>query len=318
MKVIVNTAPTVQPISLTELKEHLRLDSGTLSDNTTSTQSIAPGSHAIAAAYTLVGTGVDVLGKRTLVLLESGTNGAGATVNVKIQDSDDNVTYTDVTDGAFTQVTTANDNATQEKEYTGIKQWIRTVGTVAVDACSFGTSVVEYAPTAADDDLLDDIIETATDYVEEIINQKLITQIWEYYLDSFPSENFIKLPFGNLQTTDLEIVYTDSDGDDTTMTLTTDYLIETNGTQCGRIVLPYGGTWPSFTAYPSKPIKITFACGYGDAGSDVPEKIRTAIKMVATKLYESRGEDVLGQKIVHEDQTVMRLLASVRLWDAFI
>jgi len=317
MYVIRSAAPAVEPISLLELKEHLRLDSGTFSDNITSTQSIAPGSQAVAAAYTLEGTGVDVLGKNTVVLLESGTNLAGATNDTKIQDSDDNLTYTDWTGGAFTQVTTANDNATQEIAYTGIKQYIRVVCTVAGDACSFGVSVVEYAPTSSEDDLLDDIIEAARDYVEEITRRQLITATWEYYLDGFPSSNSFKLPFGNLQTADLVIKYTNSAGTETTMTLTTDYLIETNGDQCGKIVLPYGETWPSFTKYPSNPIKVTFKCGYGDAGSDVPEKIRAAIKMTCAKLYEGRGEDVLGVS-VYEDQVVQRLLASVRLWDVII
>jgi len=38
--------------------------------------------------------------------------------------------------------------------------------------------------------------------------------------------------------------------------------------------------------------------------------------MIAAKLYESRGEDVLGQT-VSEDKTVMRLLNSARIWDEF-
>ena len=318
MKVILETGPATECISLTELKLHLRLDSGTMADNTTSTQSIAPGSHAIAAAYSLVGIGIDVLGKDTLVFLESGTNGAGATVDVKIQESDVLASgYTDWTGGAFTQVTTANDNATQEIQYTGTKQYIRVVATVAGDACSFGVSVVEFAPTSAEDGLLTDIIITARQYVEEITRRALITQTWNYYFDEFPSENAFKLPFGNLSATGLTLKYTNSAGTQTTMTVTTDYLVEVNGDQCGRIVLPYGGSWPSFTAYSSKPIVTQFACGYG-AASAVPDNIKTAIKMICAKLYESRGENIIGQQSVYEDQTVMRLLASSRLWDEFI
>jgi len=437
------TGPAIEPISLGEAKIHLRYDGGTFGDQVTSVQSIAPGSHAIAAGYTLIGTGVDVLGYDALVLLESGTNGAGATVDVKIQDSDDNVTFVDWTGGAFTQITedgvgaTEPDNATYEIEYTGIKQYIRVVCTVAVDACEFGVSVVKNAPTSTEDDLITSLIVSAREHVEDILRKKLITQKWNYYLDEWPSENYIKLPFGNLQSnvkatgtitssgvnvsnfdtvtidtktyrfrnvpvvegdidigadaaesldnlkaainhtgtpgsqyvcadahptveattntdtvqtlesiiggvdgntialtttavtytasgatltggiTSAEIKYFDTDGLATVINVTTDYIMEFNGEQCGRIVLPYGETWPSGTLFPSNPIVVKFTCGYGDNASDVPYKIRAAILMLVAKLFESRGEDVIGQS-VYEDKTVLNLLQSRRLWDEFV
>ena len=101
----------------------------------------------------------------------------------------------------------------------------------------------------------------------------------------------------------------------TTMTLTTDYLIETNGEWPGFIVLPYGGAWPSFTAWPVTPIKIQFACGWTTQAL-VLYKIKQAVKRICSILYASRGEDVLGQTVA-EDKTVERLLRSVRIWDEF-
>ena len=318
MRVSLKTAPTIELITAADLKLHLRLDSGSFAENIDETQSLAPGSKAIANNYTThAGTGVDVLGYTALVMFQSGTNGATGTVDVKIQESDDNVTYTDWTGGAFDQVTTANDNATYEKAYTGTKQYIRTVAKVLLAACEFGTTIIRLTATSVEDDLLDAIITASREHIEDITRRALLTQTWYYYLDEFPGDDFIKLPFGNLQTV-TSIKYKDTDGDETTMTLTTDYLVETNGDQCGRLVLPYGESWPGDSLYPSKPITIEYVCGWTTAAL-VPYKIKAACRLLCADLYQNRESQVLtnaGQAYA-ENKTVQNLLASARLWDEF-
>lgn len=318
MKIVQYAAPTLEPITLSELKLHLRLDSETLAGNITTYQSIVPGSHAIANDYTThAGTGVDVLGKTAIVNLNSGTNGATGTVDCKIQESDDNITYTDWTGGAFTQVTTANDNAIQEKAYSGTKQYIRTVAKVLLAACVFGTDVIVNDATTAEDDLLTALIVAAREHVEDITRRALLTQTWDYYLQEWPTGNTIPLPFGNLQNgagTAPIITWKDSDGTETTLTVTTDYLVETNGEGIGRIVLPYGESWPSGSLYPSNPVKIRFVAGW-TAAALVPSKVRAAIKMLAADMYENRGERISGQAV--ENEAVNRLLMSARLWEEF-
>ena len=138
------------------------VDSGALADNLTTYQSILPGSHAVANNYTThAGTGVSVAGKTAIANLNAGTVGASGTVDAKIQESDDNVTYTDWTGGAFTQVTSANDNAIQEKAYTGTKDYTRVVATVLVAACEFGADILVYDADTTEDDLLPSLVQAA-------------------------------------------------------------------------------------------------------------------------------------------------------------
>jgi len=319
------TAPTIEPISLADLKMHLRLDSETLDGNLALTQSLAYGSHGISAGglYTHTGTGVDVLGKQAEVLVHHGTNGATGTVDTKIQEADALAgPYTDWTGGAFTQVTTDGagatepDNADYKKQYTGSKQYIRTASKVLLAACEFGTSILVNAATVAEDDLLTAIIQASREYVENYTRRALLTQTWYLYLDAFPDCDYIKLPWGNLQSV-TSVKYKDYEGTETTMTVTDEYLVETNGEGVGRIVLPYGVSWPTFTAYPSNPITVEYICGW-TAANLLPEAIRAACKLVCADLWTNReGQSVGSAQIYFENPVVQRLLYSHRLWDEF-
>jgi uncharacterized phiE125 gp8 family phage protein len=319
MNVLLSVAPTIEPVTLAEAKMQLRLDSETLSGNLTSYNSLAAGSHGVSAggAYTHLGTAVEVIGKQAVVFLRPINNGAGGTADTKLQESDDNTTWTDVTSGAFTQVTESNDTVIQEKEYTGVKRYIRTASKVLVAACEFGTDVIVNAATTAEDDLLTDLITTAREHVEDICRRALLTQTWYYYLDVFPDKDFIKIPFGNLQSV-TAISYKDTDGTETTLTENTDYLVETNGDGIGRIVLPYGVSWPSDTLYPSKPITIEYICGWTTAAL-VPFKIKAAILMIIADLWENREAQIVNPTMepYSTNKTVMNLLASARLWEEF-
>jgi uncharacterized phiE125 gp8 family phage protein len=167
---------------------------------------------------------------------------------------------------------------------------------------------------------LQSIIESSREIVEDYTSRKLVTQTWNYYFNAFPCNNYFKIPFGNLQSVTY-LKYTDSDGTVTTMDANKDYIVEKNGDQCGKIVLPYGVSWPSFTPYSSNPINIKFVCGweYDSEGIySIPIKYKQAIKLICGDLYVNREGQILSGENYRVNNTVMNLLSSCVLRDTFL
>lgn len=171
--------------------------------------------------------------------------------------------------------------------------------------------------TVSDDDTYIDLLITAArEHIENYLNRKLITQTWDIWFNSWPDEDFIMLPFGNLQSVST-FAYDDSDGDTTALVENTDFVVDADSTM-GRVVLEYGESWPGDTLHPKNPINIRFICGYGDAGSDIPEAIKHAMKLLISELYEQREIT----EIMHRTGGIMRtelmafdsLLSSYRLF----
>lgn len=135
---------------------------------------------------------------------------------------------------------------------------------------------------------LDMLIKAVRKDIEKVLARKLITQTWKYYLDRWPGENYIEIPFPPLQSVS-SVKYTDSAGTITTLTVTTDYLVD-SVSEPGRIVLPYCGTWPMDILYPINPVGIEFICGYGDHGEDVEEPIIQAMLLQVAAMYLNREE----------------------------
>ena len=317
MDVEIVTQPTIEPVSLAELKLMSGLDSGTFDGNLTLTQCLAYGSKGVSAgsAYTHIGTSIEVLGKQTEVLLHCGTNSATGTNDTKIQECDTLAgTYTDWATGAFTQVTTSNDNSDYKLVYSGTKRYIRTASKVLLAACEFGTSVLVNAPMVSDDSELLELITNGRLEVEKDTNKKIMRQVWNYFPTRWPCGDRIRIPFGNLQNDSTAIPSTapivtwkDTAGTVTTLVVGTDYLVETHGEYPGFIVLPYQGSWPSGELYPSKPITITFTCGYLTA-AEVPTPFKQAVKRHAVNHYMNKGDDHQGQVVVY-DKTYDRMIA---------
>lgn len=315
MEYKIYAAPAVEPVSLAEMKSWLRLAGDTFAGDLATVQCLGPATR-VPGTYT--GTGVDVQGYSALVNLNVGTVAAGGTVDVVIQDSEDDVDANYLAWAtAFTQVTPANDDAIQEKEYTGGKRYVRVISTTAVGNATFGVDVIKGAPATAEDALISALVTAAREKVESYLGRKLITQTWDIFLDEFPDDDFIQIPWGNLASV-TSLKYKDTEGTESTWAAS-NYIVDTNRDP-GRVCLTYGNVWPSGPFYPAIPIAIRFVCGYGAAGTSVPESIKTAIKILAAQWFENREPVVIGPGVQVSELPlgIKALLGPYRIWGDFV
>jgi uncharacterized phiE125 gp8 family phage protein len=152
------------------------------------------------------------------------------------------------------------------------------------------------AETHPDDSLILALVKTSRRWCEAFQNRAYVTQTWDLYLDKFPVESFIELPKPPLQSL-VVLTYKDSAGAAQTVSfvdpsgtvlLETDNFIVDTTCEPGRLCLKNGKSWPT-ALLESKSIEIEFVAGYGLA-EDVPEDIKTAIKMALSCFYENRGD----------------------------
>jgi len=158
------------------------------------------------------------------------------------------------------------------------------------------------------------------------VGRAINTQTWDLVLDQFPDQyrqygsgqNYretgfyppsdpryqgyfptqpagVIIPLPPLQSV-VSVTYLDSDSISQTMP-STDYVVVPG--EPSRLVLAATGTWPS-ASWVRGSIKVRFTAGYGDAGSDVPQRIRMAIAVQASRLRSLVQQDLFltGQTVV--------------------
>lgn len=135
-----------------------------------------------------------------------------------------------------------------------------------------------------DDVYLGQLILAARRYAETCLNRQLVSATWVKRFDRFPCYT-IHVPLPPLVSV-TTLKYIDTGGTLQTLVADTDYQVDVRG-EPGRICPAYQKQWPS-TRDVMNAVELTFVAGYGEP-DDVPEEIRTGIKLLATTLYENRG-----------------------------
>jgi len=135
------------------------------------------------------------------------------------------------------------------------------------------------SPTdSAQDAEIESLITASREMAEGFQGRDLVGKQWDRTLDSFPSvEIELRRP---LSTVDL-VQYKDSDGTTTALTEDTDYIKDTSK---GLIRPIYGGSWPSFTAWPTSAVTIRFST----SPERVHDNIKTGMKLLISDWYYNR------------------------------
>jgi uncharacterized phiE125 gp8 family phage protein len=158
-----------------------------------------------------------------------------------------------------------------------------------------------------EDALITSLITAAREYCEGFQNRSYITQTWGLWLDSFPSEDYIRIPLPPLQSV-ASIKYYGTDNAEYTMDAA-DYFVD-DKSEPGRAVLAYNKTWPTTALRPANGVCIEFVAGYGDAASDVPQKAKQAILLLIGHWYANR-EAILTGSVSKEIEFAVKALLSM-------
>jgi len=276
-KVITEVA--TEPLTLAEVKRHLRIyDDGY---NDSQSETIITRSAGIS---TVTGDGVDIQGCEATVYVNVGSVAAGGKLDVTIYESDDNVTYTAWASGTFTQISAAGQSS---KLYTGSKRYIKAVAVITVNTIIFGINVQILAGDPVSDTELSNLITRVREEAEECTRLALAPQTLEISIDAFPEEkDYINLDRPPLTSVTSVKTYS-STGVETTLTASTDYLVDTDS-KPGRIVLPYNKSWPTNADYPVNPIRIKYVCGY----TTCPQKIKDIMLQHIMLLYQYKTTSI--------------------------
>ena len=149
-------------------------------------------------------------------------------------------------------------------------------------------------------DVIESLITAARKYVEQWTGRTLITTTWDYYTNQLCDS--IPLPTGNAITIS-SITYEDLNDD--TQTLTSTLYELDNKSVINTVFLVPNQSYPLVLDKPNS-VKITFTAGYGAAATDVPEALKTAIKMMVSACYENRESVVMAD--LKENVLIKQLL----------
>lgn len=152
-------------------------------------------------------------------------------------------------------------------------------------------------------------ITEARQWAEEHTQRSFVTQVWDLYLDSWPTDDIINLPRGPVKSI-TSVKYIDANGAQQTIA-GTDYKLSLSY-QVARLVPAYGKSWPSARVEIDS-IVVRYTAGYGDSGVDTPGPIREAIMLTVGHWIDHQPSIESGIRITRIPYAVEHLMQSYRV-----
>ena len=161
----------------------------------------------------------------------------------------------------------------------------------------------------AEDALVQSYITMSRQYVEDILDTSLITQVWEARYDTFPLWEVV-LPRPPMAPQAVTVTYRNEAG--STGTLTSgggDFQVDSHVVP-GRIYPNYNGVWPAVRGDENS-VVVRWSAGYGASGFNVPPLARQLILLQVAHLFEHRQPVVMGySQVLSVPKTFDTLLAA--------
>jgi len=147
-----------------------------------------------------------------------------------------------------------------------------------------------------DDDDSDALVQTyitaARQYVEDILDISIITQVWQARYDTFPVWELI-LPRPPMRPEAVTVTYRNESGQIFTVTSAAGDFQVDQYTTPGRIYPNYNGVWPAVRGDENS-VVVQWTAGYGPSGFSAPPILRQAIALLVAHWYEMRQPVVAG------------------------
>jgi uncharacterized phiE125 gp8 family phage protein len=296
------TAPTIEPLTLAEVRRHLRVDSVNAEP--------VPTAPTVALISPAVAGNVDNGAHRyrlTFVTADGETDGGAISSAVTVADK------TVIGKVSLTAIPLGGTRVTSRKIYrttaggstylllATIADNTTTVYTDNIADASLGASV-PVTNTTGDPELLD-LLSTARAHLENRFGRAFLTQTWRLTLDQFPCEEWIKLPMPTLQSV-TSISYIDANGATQTLDPSV-YAVDVDAFP-GRVQLKYGQSWPS-TRDDYNAVTITFVAGF-TAAALVPMNWKHALKLLIGHWYVNREPINIGNITTPLAETIDALM----------
>ena len=140
--------------------------------------------------------------------------------------------------------------------------------------------------TSEDDDLIGALVTSARLIVESRTRRMLLTQTWRLVLDQWPRGLVASLPFAPFQSVVAIRVY---DANALAQILPGELYTVDAAPDRARLIF---GAAPPAPGRPIAGIEIDLVVGYGDDPDAVPAPLRQAIRLLAARWFENRGDQL--------------------------